>query len=59
MKAQKELNTILLANIHNEEKDKSKDFDQGLPKNSPYNKHNWNFPSITLTLQVKGESNTT
>ena len=38
LKAQAELNTILLAKIHNEEKDKNKDFDQELPKTSPYNK---------------------
>ena len=38
LKAQEELNTILLAKIHNEEKDKNKDFDQERHKNSPYNK---------------------
>ena len=38
LKAQEELNTILLAKIHNEEKDKYKDFDQGLPKIALYNK---------------------
>ena len=32
------MNTILLAKIHNEEKDKNKDFDQELPKTVLYNK---------------------
>ena len=55
LKAQEELNTILLAKIHNEEKDKNEDFDQELPKNAPYNKrkgrklefsrHNWDTSS--------------
>ena len=40
LKAQEELNTILLAKIHNEKKDKNKDFEQELPKNVPYNKRN-------------------
>ena len=38
LKAQEEMDTILLAKIHNEEKDKNEDFDEELPKNSPYNK---------------------
>ena len=35
LKAQEELNTIMSQKIHNEEKDKNKDFDQELPKNAP------------------------
>ena len=38
LKAQEELNTILLVKIHNEEKEKSKDFEQELPKTVLYNK---------------------
>ena len=38
MKAQEELNTILLAKIHNEERNKNNDFDQELHKMAPYNK---------------------
>ena len=38
MKDQEELNTIMLEKIHNEEKDKNKDFDQELPKTALYNK---------------------
>ena len=40
LKAQEELNTILLEKIHNEEKDKNKDFEQELPKTALYNKRN-------------------
>ena len=60
MKAQEELNTILFAKIHNEEKDKNKDFDKELPKTAPYNKckgRKLEFPIITLTLQVKSQLN--
>ena len=39
LKAQEELNTILLAKIHNEEKYNNKDFKQELPKTFQYNKH--------------------
>ena len=39
LKAQEELNTIMLAKIHNEEKDKNKDFEQELLKTLPYNTH--------------------
>ena len=38
LNAQEELNIILLAKIHNEEKDKNKDFEHELPKTTPYNK---------------------
>ena len=38
MKAQEELNTILLAKIHNEEKYKNEDFDKQLLETAPYNK---------------------
>ena len=38
LKVQEELNTILLVKIHNEEKEKNKDFEQELPKTGPYNK---------------------
>ena len=37
LKAQEEPNTILLPKIHNEEKDKKKDFEQELPKTAPHN----------------------
>ena len=40
LKAQEELNTILLAKIHNEEKDKNNNFEHELPKNASYNKCN-------------------
>ena len=39
LKAQEEMNTILLAKIHNEEKHRNKHFEQELPKISLYNKH--------------------
>ena len=38
LKAQEELNTILLAKIHNEGKDKNKEFEQEMPKIAPYHK---------------------
>ena len=38
LKAQEELNTIMLAKIHNEENDKNKGFDQELPKTASYDK---------------------
>ena len=63
LKAQEEPNTILLAKIHNEEKEKNKDFEQKLPKTSPYNKRKGGklefFKHITLTLQVKSQLNIT
>ena len=36
LKAQEELNAILLAKIHNDEKEKSKESEQEIPKNAPY-----------------------
>ena len=38
LKAQEELNGILLEKIHNEEKDKNEDFDHELLKTTPYSK---------------------
>ena len=36
LKAQEELNTILLAKIHNDEKEKNEESEHDLPKNAPY-----------------------
>ena len=62
LKDQEELNTILLAKIHNEEKNTNKDFDQELPQTSPYNKckgRKVEFSIHNLTLEVKSQLNTT
>ena len=36
LKAQEELNNILLANIHNDEKEKNKESEHKMPKSTPY-----------------------
>ena len=36
MKAQEELNNILLSRIHNDEKEKNKEYEHIMPKTTPY-----------------------
>ena len=62
MKAQEELNTIMLEKIHNEEKDKIRILIRNflkLPRTINVRVGKWNFPAITMTLQVKSQLNIT
>ena len=61
LKDQDKLNTILLAKIHNDKKEKNKGFEHELPKLHLTNiqEENWNFSVIKLKLPMKNQSNNT